>query len=245
MRFINENDPPQSLIQWKASETAIENRRYDDGSLPSKTKEDIREARVKDQYFLCAYTMREIREITWNGQLTWDAHIEHVISQESSRNRFEQGDKHAYEDTIDYDNMLACVDRGATLPYGASKRGSKELKVHPLQNNCQRRFRYNLAGKVEGLTEDAKEVIEILNLNHSSLVDLRRARMASLGIAIRIPKTPGRKTVFKVKRISAAKARRLAADILHPVNGKLTEFCVAIAHCAEDHARRTELDFTS
>lgn len=240
MRHIDRNTPPQSLADWKRQETVPANRRYDGrdgGSFPTAVKDDIREARVADQYYLCAYTMREIRQISWNGQQTWDAHIEHVISQECSRNRFREGDQNAFDDTIDYNNMLACVDRGSSLPYGAPARGSQKLEVHPLQANCKQRFQYKLDGKVHGLTPEAERVVIILKLNHSALVDLRRARMEAEGFAIPKPKTPGRRKILPRKTPTAAKARQRATDVMQPNLGRLIEFCVAIAHGAQQYAQ--------
>ncbi len=234
MRYVGrENNPPPALADWKKRETIAENRHYE-GSLETTVKDAIRDHRVVDQGYICAYTLQRIARITVNGKEVWNAHVEHVTSQESSR---ENG---RLEETVDYANLVACVDYHAKLPYGAAARGSQVLPINPLHENCAQRFRFRLNGEVEGLTKEAKSTVEILQLNHASLVGLRQARIGERGLGLSRPKD------LKIKKLpkpalSVAAARRLAEGILSPdPHGRFTEFFMAIAHAAEEHAKLVE-----
>ncbi len=235
MRFIDRNSPPLALAEWKHRET-VDHQRHYDGSLPTEVKAAIRDNRVVDQGFLCAYTMQSIRQIIVGGEQGWDAHLEHVVTRKSSRER------DRLEETVDYRNLVACVNRAGDLHYGASVRGDtvEDLPVNPLQSNCSERFRFRLTGKVDGVDAGAVGTIKILNLNHSYLKSLRQSRIAGSGFGISASRTPGIRRLAK-PTVTATKARRIAVDVMQwRADGSLTEFCVAIAQAAEEHAKRVE-----
>lgn len=235
MRFIDQNTPPPELAVWFANETILDQRHYD-GSLPTEVKTAIRDKRVKDQGYLCAYTMRRIQVINVGGQLKFDAHIEHVVTRTSSKQRGE------LDETVDYRNLVACVNRTANLPYGASVRGDtiEELPVHPFQPSCSERFRFHIDGKISGVDAAANQTIVILRLDHSRLSSLRQSKIAERGLGISRSKTPGVRRLEKPK-VSVASARRLAAEVLQwDASDRLPEFCVAISQAALEHAERVE-----
>jgi len=222
------------LIEWKSSEV-VDAQRHFDGSLPSEVKEDIRNHRVRDQGGLCAYTMREIVRLQ-DG--TWDAHIEHVTAQSESRS---SGN---LEETVDYGNMLACVNKAANLPYGASVRGDRRLFVAPIHQTCEQRFSFSLRGimkRANSSDTEAESTIEILRLNHDQLRELRLAAMAREGLAIRVGENlPNRRPGGNII-LGAKAARSLAEKVVKPKpDGRLSVFCVAIAHAAREHAMRVE-----
>jgi uncharacterized protein (TIGR02646 family) len=234
MKFLARHNAPRSLGEWKRRETVPENLHYD-GSLPTAVKDDIRGHRVTDQAGLCAYTMREIPRLADDN---WDAHVEHLVPRSVSRT---SGN---LEQTVDYRNMVACVNRAANLPYGASVRGDKPLRVTPLVPGCERRFRFSLTGNISAANPndaDAKATIEALKLDHTSLDDMRRSAMAARGLAIARTDNPTGRRLRPAAALSATAARRLAAQVLMPnPNGRCAAFCVAISQAALEHAERVE-----
>lgn len=236
MRFIDRNSPPPSLALWKNGEPVAHQRQYEGGSLPTDVKDDIRDNRVVDQGYLCAYTLKRIGQIVWNGELTWDAHVEHVVTRKSSK---ERGD---LDQTVSYDNLVACVDRGASLPYGASVRGDtiEDLPVTPFQRACSNRFEFHPDGTITGRDAQATATIKILKLDHDDLTEDRRAKLAARGIGIPRSPTPKVKKLTAPK-LSAPEARRRAKESLEfDAEGKLPEFCVALTQVYEQHAQRVE-----
>ena len=84
MRYIEKNDPPQALLFWKAQRNAAaqsldfaELGRVEMNGEMEDVKKAIKSQRLKDQGFLCAYTMLRITADT--------SHIEHLIPQSLSR----------------------------------------------------------------------------------------------------------------------------------------------------------------
>ena len=245
MRFIDRNTPPPALAAWKSAETEAHQRKYDKGSLKSDVKEALREHRAKDQGYLCAYTMKRIGWITQpDGTTLIDAHVEHVITQKSSLARG------ALDETVDYGNMVACVNRGADVPYGAPARGDtvEDLPVHPFHRSCAERFMFHADGQITGRTDDAVATIRKLKLDHEYLTENRRARLSALGIGKPRTPTPGVRRA-PVVFVSATEARRRAREVLEfDGEGKLPEFCVALAQVYAQHAlllekRRRQLGF--
>jgi len=97
-----------------------------------------------------------------------------------------------------------------------------------LTANVERHFRFTRDGYVEGLTPEAIATVEVLNLNHPTLVNDRSAvikgRLQPRGSCI-----------------SAAMARRLVEEIDTPDNQQcLPEYCQAIKQQAQLHAQHLE-----
>lgn len=236
MRPITGGHPPPSLATWKRAETVDAQRCYDGGSLSTEIKDEIRDQRVRDQHYLCAYTQRRIGRVIWRGREVWDAHVEHVVTQKSSRARG------ALAETVDYGNMVACVDCASSLPYGAAARGDtlEVLPVTPFQANCARRFCYLPDGRIEGSDPVAQQTVSMLKLDHAALIALRREEIGARGIGIARAPTPGVRRLAH-PGISPAQARRQAGEVLVPDNqGRLAPFCEALAQLYVAHAKRVE-----
>lgn len=228
MRFINKGPDPRELINWKIRNAATpQNLTYSGGGFPS---EAVRKDLLKEQFHLCAYTLKSLRTAAecegQNLDLRHSCHIEHFLPQ--CRN--------IPAETIDYQNMLACYppsDSTEACEYGAQAKAnydpSQKPFVSPLSPNVEQHFKYESSGEVEGLTGDGRATVKVLNLNHKALVNDRKAIIL------------GRLKPKKDKYISASAARRLAAEISQPdQQGRLSQFCVAIAQTAIEHAIREE-----
>jgi len=228
MRSIKKGPVPRALLDWQIQNAKTpDNLRYGGGGFPG---EEVREALLKEQFHLCAYTMKALAtadSCKASGRDTrHSCHIEHVLPQTRG----------ITAETIDYQNMVACFppsQSSIACLYGAKFKDAYDPAekpfVSPLSANVERHFEFDKDGEVTGATDEGQATIKAMNLNHKSLVDDRAASIRGR----LMPKTG--------KSISAADARRLARAIVQPdANKCLSPFCVAIAAVALAHAEREE-----
>lgn len=184
MKYIKKSFTPRKLKDWfnnleKDENGCLINCRYD-GDLPSDVHKELRQFLLEEQGFLCCYTGLRIDDDT--------SHIEHIKPQSISKK-----DPHDHDD-VNYYNMLAAYPKPPNIPkretktkkslFGAIFREDKELSVSPLCPDCQRKFSFDLDGGIESANpdtknqedrkDDASKTIRALNLDHSSLVDMRK-----------------------------------------------------------------------
>ncbi len=119
----------------------------------------LRESLVDEQKFLCAYCCQRISPD--------HAHNEHICPKE----RYPQK-------SMCYENIVAsCETKGAQSTCGHSKqnRFDEALFVSPLQEGCERHFRFFSDGQIEGKTKQGRYTVELLNLNAYRLRQARKA----------------------------------------------------------------------
>ena len=227
MRSIAKGVEPHQLRRWKSANRHFpQNLVYMGGGFPS---EKVRRALLAEQFHLCAYTMKSLKTANecedTGGDTTLSCHIEHVLPQATHP-----------ASAIDYKNMVACFppSRSTTAcEFGAiaKKNYDPAVKpfVSPLQVHAERHFKFHDDGMVDGLTPEGEATVKVLNLNHAILKNERAAVIK------------GRLEPKRGKTLSAAEARRLAADINQPdADAKLAAYCVAIAQVALRHADKEE-----
>jgi hypothetical protein len=137
---------------------------------------------------------------------------------------------------IDYDNMLACFPGNEPpqnawdprYPYGAHKKAGTNITVNnfvsPLQPGVGTRFNYTHDGLINTDPNDeiAASTAEILGLNHSILVDLRKAAIDE--------------RVFN-NIFTPDAAEELSQTVMIPdAIDHLPEFCVALSQVAAWYA---------
>lgn len=124
-----------------------------------KLKRSLREHLIETQRGLCGYCCRAISMS--------DSHNEHIKPQDS----FDQL-------SMDYENLIASCNTGDTC--GRIK-GNKfdERFISPLDNDCERHFKYALDGTIIGVTESGRITIDLLNLNSYALKAMRRSVLRS------------------------------------------------------------------
>ena len=71
--------------------------------------------------------------------------------------------------------MASCTTKGGC----DDAKENQEIAISPLSPRCETEFQFNLSGTVTGLTNDAKQTIDVLKLGDSlqqnqKLVDIRR-----------------------------------------------------------------------
>lgn len=219
MKFIKKGREPSQLRDFKRKNRDLpELLRYD--ALDGDTKQALRQKMLKEQGYLCAYTMAGIARDDDN-----DCHIERIRPQSENE-----------ANELDYSNLLMCAGSGQDREDSEWGAGSKRnASVHesnfvsPLNPDCEHRLRYGTSGRVAPVSEAdkaARRTIDLLALNHRFLIDARRLslRLQGLGPDARRP-------------LSAAQAERLAQGILRPDRGgHFSPYCVAIKQVAEMYA---------
>lgn len=166
MKYIVKSDAPASLKAYKE----IEGVCYND--MPRNVKDDVRRSLVSEQGGLCCYCGKRIFP---------DSHsvIEHL---------FPKGLKQYDHLQLEYTNLLCSCDGGESNRAGKSKvekrkypsfcddkKNNRILNLTPLDPTCEEQFSFDEEGHIYGETIIAKEAIELLGLDCSSLVNLRKA----------------------------------------------------------------------
>ena len=223
MRYIQKNNEPQSLTQWRAAHQNDPNFGY--GLIDTNLRGELRQALVAEQGGLCAYTGRRIDEAR--------CHIEHPKPQVHCVNG----------EDVSFANMLACVPapNAPGLPYGAHKKGAwpdateEALFVSPLRPGCEARFAFTLKGEIGASSPTdaaAKKTIEQLGLNHELMRQFRKAAIeATLEIHGR-----GQASLD----LHRARARLRGLRVVEQNRGPLEPFCFVLKQALQRHITRVE-----
>ena len=218
-RVIKGKEPP-ALTAWKA-ENHDSPQNLDYGNLPGKVLDKIKEQMLKEQGYLCGYTMRRLNTVS-------ECHLEHIEPQNASTR------------DLDYANMLACFpsDGGDTKHgYGAPIKGGVSVNsdnfVSPIHSQVEQRFKYARNGGIatnSATDEAATNTIKLLKLDNPKLIDLRKAAIEAAGL-----------TRTSDKPLSAMMARRMVQECLQKdANFHFPAFCLVLSHVAEEYASREE-----
>ena len=147
MIYIKKGAEPKSLKEYRSQPNAT----YED----FRDKDDIREALLKEQGYLCAYCMSRISKDKMK--------IEHWISQKS-----EEGD--GEEKALDFHNMLGVCTGYMSSPYEDqtcdTHRGNIKLEVDPRSQESVAQIAYRADGTI--YSENVlinRDLNETLNLN--------------------------------------------------------------------------------
>lgn len=171
MKHIDKGSEPEALRSWKEQWTRPEVLKWDD--LPPDVGKVMKHGLFDEQGHLCCYCGRRIIE--------HDSHIEHLVPRSPKT-----GDPNL---TFAWNNLLASCQknlvRGDPRHCGTSKGDwyDVHLMVSPLDESCERRFRYELDGRVkEAVSTDtsARETMARLQLDCAHLRALRKKAIESL-----------------------------------------------------------------
>jgi uncharacterized protein (TIGR02646 family) len=153
LRKITKGSEPIELISWKRKNP---HSRYE--YLSHIERAAINKSTRKEQFGLCAYCCKKIDQ---NNSIN-----EHVEAQKLAPNR-----------TLDFSNIVASCK---TLNQCDAAHGSQYLPLTPLMDDCEKEFKFNFSGEVKGLTNRAKETINVLNLNNRLLIEKRKKQIRVL-----------------------------------------------------------------
>lgn len=202
MRHIDKGPEPPELTAWKRT-----NPKGNYAGLSEVERQAIRKACAGEQFYLCAYCCQPIsgeRDDTMN---------EHVEARHQAKQR-----------SLDFTNLVA----SCTSPRQCdAAHGSQPLPLTPLMFECETELRFKLSGRVEGLTERARESIRVLNLGdteagNKALIEKRKRLSEALLWTNGINPSDGLDDEELI--------RMVVEDITHPENGKLAPYAPVVAN---------------
>lgn len=202
MRKIEKGAEPQRLTEWKRSHVG---GTYSD--LSSEERQEIRFACLQEQYYLCAYCCNAI---TGDND---DCVNEHVEARKLAPCR-----------SLDYSNIaVSCKTRKQC----DRAHRSQPLNLTPLMQECETQLLFKISGRVEGLTDRAKETIRVLNLGDSEahnrkLIETRKDLVYGLLLRNDIDPQEGVEDDDFIKLV--------IDDLLAPLDGKLESFAPVVAN---------------
>lgn len=227
MRALSEVTPPIRFKQWMKANKNVSGLNY--SVLSGAPKNDLKNALLQNQGFLCAYT-----ELRLDAEQ--DCHIEHLVPQAQ-----------APQWDLKPSNLLACfpADGGnVRMGYGAPVKGGTFITLgqdflSPYTGITSQTFSFDSEGHMVGNHPAAQETIKRLQLNHPSLKELRQRAIQVHGLSLR--KRNIRSRIPQAKPLSASQARALAQRLALPNDkGQHEPFCTALAQVAEQYAQQEE-----
>ena len=146
MIFINKGKEPNSLTQYKKQFNA----RFD--NLPSDVKNDLRNALLYEQGYVCAYCMRRIPERDQACK------IEHFSAS-------------TLQNELKYGNLLACCSGGELNGVRTCDtfKGNRVLHLNPQNLNDMNSISYRHDGTITSSMPYKNELSDLLNLNCEQL----------------------------------------------------------------------------
>ncbi len=205
MRKIDKGQEPDSLSAFKRRHPLA---RYPDVS--DAERQEIRHTCAAEQFYLCAYCCQRI------SGTNQDTMNEHVEAQDRAPNR-----------TLDFSNLVA----SCTTPKQCdAAHGAQPLPLTPLMPECETELRFKLSGRVDGLTERARETIRVLNLgdseqNNKALVAKRKQLVDSL---IWTHYGPNQQQLLQEEDHELL--QMLIAELSQPQQGKLEPFAPVLVN---------------
>ncbi|MEO3416394.1 retron system putative HNH endonuclease [Roseovarius sp. CAU 1744] len=166
MRGSSKGAPPDTFVEWLALGQDNEDWTPTYPALSGSEKQDLRSSLLREQTGQCLYCGRKL-----NLSDPLKAHIEHFRPQSTYPIL-----------SLEYSNLfMSCGprdDEGNTLEVCGNKKGNwfdERCHVSPFpEASCVSLFFYPSTGEVTAEAENAKKMIEVLNLNDSELVRERK-----------------------------------------------------------------------
>ncbi len=158
MQRIIKGTEPYCLTAWKKKNPHGTYSDLDKTEAGKNIRATIREDALKEQFYLCAYCCQGIRNIE-------DCHNEHIEAQKLNPKR-----------TLDFSNIVASCN---TPNQCGDAHRSQPLLLTPLMAECETELRFKISGRVEGLSDRARDTINVLNLgdhekNNRTLIEKRK-----------------------------------------------------------------------
>ncbi|MEK6299853.1 MAG: retron system putative HNH endonuclease [Acidobacteriota bacterium] len=223
MKYIKKAGAPHSYRIWYKQVCGTQDEDFRE--LKNPVKADLQRGLLKEQGWLCAYTMHRID--------SHNSHIEHIKPESLCR-------AHQRGSDLYYENLVACFPRDGMKRenrYGAPKKDDWWEEdgadfVSPLHPACEKHFSFALDGEITAVNNHraALATIKVLALCHPSLTDDRKRVIAEVLYG---PKGDD--------PLSLAKADQIKANICtRSSDGRFYEFCVAIRNALDEYLRNLQ-----
>lgn len=160
-KIIKSGTEPHSLTSWKRNNP---NKRYHEIS-DANVRQEMREAALKEQFYLCGYCCESLNDHT-------ECVNEHVEARDIGSNR-----------TLDFVSNIIASCKTPHQCDDAHK--SQPLPLTPLMDECETELKFKPSGRVEGLSQRAKDAISVLNLgdherHNKRLIEKRKQLVDSI-----------------------------------------------------------------
>lgn len=161
----------KAITQWKnENKSSPQNLTYD-----NSPKQEMLSDLLKEQGYLCAYTMKRITATT--------AHIEHIyprgLTKEQTKQTQEQIPKYQNLE-LEWHNLVATFPENGACAYGEKQKENYDPEngfISPINLDVKKHFKFKQDGEIEGLTNEARTTIDVLNLNHEILKNNRKIKI--------------------------------------------------------------------
>lgn len=232
MRRIVKDQTPECLQSFIDGQLAIEPEPVNVTYKDFQAKADLLAILTAEQFGLCGYTGAPVDERisklkSPSDKAVFSNHIEHLKCQAACRQELvDSGCEYGRDlcDDLSYYNMIAAVEvRGAESEhFGAVKKKALTLPVMPTQEKCDEYFKFHeVDGGIEGLNEEAKQSINVLQLDHDTLNGWRKSAIdAWLDPDVIQTRQDLEKVVQKMEE---------------PFEGKLPEYAFVIGSIAKEY----------
>jgi len=206
MKHIKKGESPKELLEWfegQFIDGKYINCRFE--QLDSDVKANIKQLLLQEQGWLCCYTGLTIETET--------SHFEHLFPQYLSK-------RDGTHEDVDYQNMMVAYPKDGKCDFGAKAREDDLLLVHPLQPDCETKFKFDIEGGISSIDEDSERTIKLLKL--FLLNDERKAAIGEI--------------LFPADVILNQEDFQIVADRYSDPddNGRLRKFCFVITYVAKE-----------
>lgn len=171
MKRIIKNLEPEEFSDWKAQDHMAHRPRWN--RVPAPIRRVVKESLMQEQGFICCYCESRIS--------IDDCHVEHFRPIEGNSGRYSN-------QQLLYENIhCSCqgeTDRGEPSHCGHGK-GSwydENLLISPLDENCERRFRFTADGGIFARLENDRGAEITIRKLQLDLPRLRALRAAALDV---------------------------------------------------------------
>lgn len=163
MRKISKGCEPEELKKWKSKHPKESYKTLGKSEEGKEVIQAIRKVCLQEQYNLCAYCCER-------------------ISYEKSLNEHVESQKQSPDKTLDFENIVASC---TTNKQCDKSKNTQQLSLTPFMDECATELKFSISGRVEGITERAKETIQVLNLgdkeeNNRNLIEKRKQIVSAL-----------------------------------------------------------------
>ncbi len=224
MKYIRKTGMPHEYKIWRDAVRGTSQENYPE--LQNPEKRILHSTLLEEQGWLCAYTMKRIDIMS--------SHIEHIKPQTLCRDELAGSD-------LDYDNLVACFPGegmkkgnryGAQIKDNWWENGGADF-VSPLHPACETRFQFDLSGGVSAVRNHAgaKKTIEVLKLDHDSLIDDRKRVIREF-----LYGPNGDDPLPQAKALQAKSVIGSEQD----AEGRFYEFCIAICDALDAHLKNLQ-----
>jgi len=209
VKYIKKLDTePKVLSNWKEQDKMYKRGKAKWKRFRNPDKKNFHKFLIDEQKSICCYCEQKI--------IIDESHLEHLLAQ-----NLDTYSEYLFE----YNNLLcSCqrkLEKGEPRHCGNSK-GSHILPITPLESNCETKFTYTEDGYIDGINDDAKKTIEILQLDIDNLNNLRANAIEPFLI-----------DPITLEEITEEDRKHFVQDYLQTQNATLNEFHTTIKYLFE------------